>query len=65
MPVWSMNQNIEILHRRRKINCKPVEEKAKSTQELKSLNCRSSNRKGTMKGKGKIKWFVSFAKTRN
>lgn len=43
MPVWSIRQNIQILHKRRKINCKPVEEKAKSTQELKSMNFKSSD----------------------
>lgn len=48
-----MSQNIEILHKRRNINCKPAEEKAKSTQELKSLNFKSSKRKETMKGKAK------------
>lgn len=59
------SQNVEILHKKRKMNCKPVEEKAKSTQELKSLNFKSSNRKGTMRGKGKRKWFVSSVKIRN
>lgn len=59
------SQNVENLHRRREMNCKPVEERAKSTVELKSLHFKSSNRKGTTRGKGKRKWFVSFAKIRN
>jgi len=70
--VWKGNacveeesQNIGILHKRRKMNCKPVEEKAKSTRELKRLNFKSSNKKGTMRQKGKRKWFASFVKIRN
>lgn len=47
------SQNIGILRKRRKMNCKPVKEKAKSAQELKGLNFKSSNRKGTMRGKAK------------
>lgn len=42
MPVWSISQSIQILHKRRKIDSKPVEEKAKSKQELKSMNFKSS-----------------------
>lgn len=59
------SQNAEILHKRRKRNYKPMDEMGKSTQELKSLDFKSSSRKGTMRGNGKRKCFVSFVKIRN
>lgn len=59
------SQNAEIFHKRRKRNYKLVEEMAKSTQELKSLDIKSSNRKGTMRGNGKRKCVICENKELN